>query len=49
MANTKCPWCEVEVVLELDDQSSSQTCAECLSTWTYIEIEISERELALAA
>ena len=49
MANTQCPWCEAELVLEMDEHSSGQTCAECLTTWTYIEVETTDQELALAA
>jgi hypothetical protein len=49
MANTKCPWCEAEITLELDERSSGQTCSECLTSWSYIETDASDQELALAA
>ena len=49
MVQGTCPWCEATLLVELrvvtDDDS--QTCPECLTTWTFEDEPV--YELALAA
>lgn len=47
VANIVCPWCEVELELDVDELSAEQTCSSCLTSWSYAEVE--RDELAPAA
>jgi len=37
MTDPTCPWCEAELVLEAADAHGGQTCAECMTTWSYVD------------
>ena len=45
MTDATCPWCEAQLRLASAD-APEQTCAECLTTWSYEDDPV---ELALAA
>jgi hypothetical protein len=45
MVNLNCPWCEEQLLLELEPVADEQTCPACLTTWSYVE----EQQSALPA
>jgi hypothetical protein len=47
VSDDRCPWCDADLAVEHTMQRAEQTCAECLTSWTYVDD--AESELALAA
>jgi hypothetical protein len=45
MSDLTCPWCEASLDA-CGAEADEQQCAECLTTWIYVDAEV---ELALAA
>jgi Zn-finger nucleic acid-binding protein len=42
VTNIVCPWCEVELELNVEEQLTEQTCTSCLTSWSYADVERDE-------